>query len=246
LNSVGTKSIVAPKTLSAVSASTRAIRTAAIAASLALVALAITLPAQAQSARRIRRESNQNRKNRIQRTIDETYSHRWEAGGGGGYLRFQSGKSLQQNSEIAFWANTTYFLSRKLGVTGDIHGAFGNAKVGNNPYIQFDPQISQYAFMAGPQYRFIMKEKYEVSGFVEGGAAIGKFDQGSKGFTSAELGLWPSSTTGAFAAGVNIDYNFYPNLAVRFTPMYLGTTFGSTIQNSKGINVGLMYRFGTK
>jgi hypothetical protein len=206
--------------------------------------LLTTISAEAQSAHRVRRESNQNRKNRIQRTIEETYNNRWEAGGGGGYLRFRSGQYLQQNSEISFWASTRYALNRKLGVEGQVRGSYGNAKVGNNQFIQFAPQISEYAFLVGPSYRFVMKEKYSVSGFVGGGAAIGKFDGGSKGFSSSELGLWQSGGAAAFSAGVNLDYNFYPNLSARITPTYLGTSFGSTIQNSKGINMGLIYRFG--
>ena len=39
-----------------------------------------------------RRETNASRQARIQRTIDETYSHRWEVFGGGGYLRWRSGQ----------------------------------------------------------------------------------------------------------------------------------------------------------
>jgi hypothetical protein len=209
----------------------------------------VTVPAQAQSARRVRRESNQNRKNRSQRTIEETYGHRWEAGGGGGFLRFRSGSNLQQNSEISFWASNTYFLNPKLGVTGDVRGSYGYAKLGNNGLINFNPQISEYTFMAGPSYRFRTKEKYAISGFVVGGLALGKFDGASKGFSSANFqqvgyNLWNSGLNGAFSAGVNVDYNFFPNLAVRLTPTYVGTTFGGSIQNNKGVNAGLIYRFG--
>jgi len=209
--------------------------------------------AQAQSLHRERRESSANRKNRIQRTIKATYTHRWEAGGGGGFLRFRSGSNLQQNNEIAFWASNQYSFTEKFGIVGDIHGGFGNAKVGNNPYISFDPQISEFTFTAGPSYRFIRKEKFSVSGFVTGGAAIGRFDGGTHGFSSANfqskgIDLWNSGAAAAFTAGVNLDYNFYPNLSARFTPTYIGTTFnagqGSTIQNNRGFDIGLVYRFG--
>ena len=39
---------------------------------------------EAQSTHRTRRESNANRKARIARAIQDTYTHRWEVGGGGG------------------------------------------------------------------------------------------------------------------------------------------------------------------
>lgn len=58
-----------------------------------------------------------------------------------------------------------------------------------------------------------------------------------------------------FSLGVNIDYNFYPNLAFRVSPTYLGTFYrrppadvnhgpDGTIQNNFGFNAGIVYRFG--
>ena len=216
------------------------------AAILGVVVLA-ALPARAQS-RRPRRESNANRKARIAREIQDTYTHRWEVGGGGGYLRFRSGEFTQKNSEIAFWMDTTYFLNQKLGITGEVRGGYGNAKVNNlNPYASEvgKPQISEYPFLAGPTYRFRLREKTALSAFVLGGTALGKFDDGSKGISAANLGFWPSTNARpAFSVGLNLDINLYPNIAFRIAPSYLGTTFGGTIQNNAGFEMGLVYRFG--
>ena len=220
---------------------------------------AVVVEAQTTT-RRTRRESSANRKSRIERTIAETYSHRFEVAGGGGYLRFQSGSSLQKNNEVTFFMTGTYFLNPKLGIIGDVRGAYGNAKIGNpvtptSPNLGFNPQISEYPFMGGVAYRLYAKEKIAVTATAEGGAAIGKFDGGSKGFTSAELGVWQSTTKPVFSLGANFDYNFYPDLALRVSPTYLGTFFRldptdtlhgppGTIQNNFGVNVGLVYRFG--
>jgi hypothetical protein len=199
---------------------------------------------QAQSMRRTRRESNANRKARIARIVKDTYSHKWEVGGGGGYLRYRSGEGLQRNNEVSFWLSGTRYFNPKLGVEADIRGAFGNAKINTNEFLKFNPQISEYAFMAGPSYRFYAKEKMAASVFAIGGAGVGKFDSGSKGIPSSLLGTWPSETRAAFSVGLNLDYNLYPNLAFRVTPTYLGTTFGGTIQNNAGVNIGILYRFG--
>jgi opacity protein-like surface antigen len=200
---------------------------------------------QAQSTRRTRRESNANRQARIARIVKDTYSHKWEVGGGGGYLRYRSGEGLQRNNEVSFWLSGTRYFNPKFGLETDIRGAFGNAKISPyNAYLKFNPQISEYAFMAGPTYRFYAKEKTAVSVFALGGAGVGKFDGGSEGIPSSLLGTWPSETRAAFSVGLNLDYNFYPNLALRITPTYLGTTFGGTIQNNAGFNIGLVYRFG--
>ena len=209
-----------------------------------LFVLMATVPSAAQSTRRPRRESTANRKARIARTIEQTYGHRWEAAGGGGYMRYRSGPYLRQNNEVSFWATTLYSLNPKLGILGTVQGSYGKAQIGNTIYDIPNPQISEYAFMAGPSYRFVRQEKYGVTGFVQGGLDLGKFAGGSKGFTAAEIGVWPGDFAPAFAAGVNLDYNFDPSLAFRVTPGYLGTTFGGTIQNSKTLNIGLVYRFG--
>jgi hypothetical protein len=202
--------------------------------------------AHAQTTRRSR-ETNATRKARIDREVKETYTHRWEVAGGGGYLRFRSGQYTQRNSEITFWTNTTYYLNEKLGITGELRGAYGNAKVlqGNQfANLVGNPQISEYPFLAGPTYRFRLHEKTAISAFALGGAAIGKFDGASKGIAAPVLGFWPSATRPAFSVGANLDLNLYPNLAFRITPSYLGTTFGGTLQNNAGFEMGLVYRFG--
>lgn len=213
-----------------------------------------TATLQAQISRRSRRESNANRKARIERTIQDTYSHRFEVSGGGGYLRFRSGETLQRNNEVTWYTSGTYFLNPKLGILGGISGAYGNARVGNTPYNIANPQISEYSFMAGPTYRFYAKEKYSVSAFVTGGGILGKFDSGSKGIPSQFLHIWESNTRPGLNAGLNLDYNLYPNLALRVTPLYQAAFFRldpndtvtskGSIQNNLGFNIGVVYRFG--
>jgi hypothetical protein len=227
-----------------------------LAGSLASGAVAV----QAQVTHRTRRESSANRKARIARTIAETYSHRYEVAGGGGYLRFQSGSSLQRNNEVTFFMTGTYFLNQKLGIIGDVRGAYGNAKIGNpvtptSPTLGFNPQISEYPFMGGVAYRLYAKEKFAVTATAEGGAALGKFDGDLKGLQSQDVGVWQSATRPVFSVGANFDYNFYPNLAFRVSPTYVGTFYRlqptdtlhgppGSIQNNFGFNAGIVYRFG--
>lgn len=221
-----------------------AVRT--LAAGLLFIAVSAA-PSWAQSQHRTRRESNTTRRNRIARTIDDTYGHRWEVAGGGGYERFRSGQYQRQDNQVTFWASTVYSLNPRLGVMGEVRGAYGNAKVGNLAapyYLPYNPKISEYNFMAGPNYRFRIREKYALSAFAEGGVGLGKFAGDSKGLPAAGIGVWTGDYAASFAAGLSLDYNLYPNLGVRVTPTYLGTTFGGTLQNSKGVNVGVIYRFG--
>ena len=210
--------------------------------------------ADAQMTRRSRRESNANRQARITRNIQETYTHRYELFGGGGFLRFRAGENLQRNAEVTWATSATYYLNPKLGIVADIRGAYGNAKVGNTIFNIGNPLITEYTFMAGPTYRFYAKQKFAISAHVLGGYSLGNFDGGSKGISATKLGMWATSNRPVFSAGVNFDYNFYPNLAFRLTPTYVGTTFNGvglstgnsngTIQNNLGVNAGIVYRFG--
>lgn len=228
---------------------------------LALFVAGATTSLTAQSSHR-RRETNANRQARIQRTIQETYGHRWEVAGGGGFLRFRSGQYLQKNNEVGFWLTTTYFLNPKLGIIADVRGLYGNAKIANDAgtptqpiFLNFNPQISEYPFMGGVAYRVYQKEKFAISLTGEGGVALGKFDGGSKGIPSQYLHVWKSATRPAMSIGANLDYNFYPNLALRITPTWLGTMYQldpadtapqphGSFQNNAGFNIGVVYRFG--
>jgi hypothetical protein len=213
---------------------------------LAAVVAGGMVSAEAQTTRRQRRESNANRKARIARTIQDTYSHRYEVFGGGGYLRWRSGEYLKRNNEVTWDTRFTYFLNPKLGITGEAEGAFGNAKIPNVMVYNgvYNPQINEYFFMGGPTYRFIRREKYAVSANVSAGDAWGVFSGGSQDVPSTILGMWPDGNALATTANINLDYNMSPNLALRITPNWIGTTFGNTFQSNVGFNAGVVYRFG--
>lgn len=207
---------------------------------------------QVRQQRRARRETNASRQARIAREIQDTYSHRYETFGGGGYLRFRSGDYTKKNNEVTWAANTSYFFNPKWAVVADARGLFGNAKPqrflpGNLDAQSPNPQINEYTFMGGGSYRFYAQEKVAISAQALAGLGWGIFSGGDKGLTGPELGLWNDGFRPAFAVNLSVDYNFYPNLALRFSPTYVGTDFvgvnGATIQNNLGFNAGIVYRF---
>jgi len=225
----------------------------AMAAATAL-ALTVIQPMTAQQPRK--RETTAVRQARIEATIRNEYTHKFEIGGGGGYLRFRSGEYLQKNNEVSWQAAGTYYRSPSLGLNFDVRGSFGDAKTQNNIFNEaYNPLINQYYFLVGPNWRFYRKEKWSASVYGEGGASMGNFDGAAKGLVSEDLGLWQSATRPAFSAGLNLDYNIYPELFFRMSPTYVGTVFQLAaddprpqphggIQNNAGFNVGIYYRFG--
>jgi len=218
---------------------------------------------------RARHETNATRLARVQRTIEDTYSHRYEVTGGGGYLRFRSGDYTKKNNEVSWATSLSYYIGPKFAVVGDARGSFGNAHQQEPIFFPqiVRPQINEYTFMGGVSYRFYAKEKLAVSVQGLGGEGWGIFSKGAKGLTGPQVGLWNDGFRPAFSVGVSADYNIEPNLAVRFTPTYVGTDFTSTktaigvdpngntiynggssskFQNNIGFNIGVMYRFGRR
>lgn len=211
---------------------------------------------------RSRRETNASRQARIQRTINDTYSHKYEVIGGGGYLRWRSGEATKRNNEVGWDAAFNYYLNPKLAIIGDAQGSFGYAHQQLPtlfPQI-LNPQINEYFFTGGASYRFYAREKAALSAQASAGIADGIFSGGAKGLTGPQVGLWNDGLRPAAKISLSADYNFYPNLAFRVSPTYIlsdfsyapqtavlnGTSPGytSTIQSNFGFNAGVVYRFG--
>jgi hypothetical protein len=185
------------------------------------------------------------RRERTQRVVEDTYSHKFEVYGGGGYTRFRPGGSLQHINESAWNGGVTGYFWPRLGITVDLRGYYGNAFVTPNPYNIFKPSISEYTFMAGPQYRLVRREHWAISAQVLAGAAKGNFNGNGAQFPGTLIGLWSNGTYFSMAAGVPVDYNLGPGLAVRLEPGYMLTTFGGTPQvKNIGFTAGIVYRFG--
>jgi hypothetical protein len=199
----------------------------------------IRLAQEAQARIRARRQE------RTQRVVQDTYSHKFEIYGGGGYTRFRPGDSLQHINEAVWNGGFTDYLWGRLGLTGDLRGYYGTAFIPPNPYNIFKPAISQYTFMAGPQYRIVRREHWAVSGQLLAGGARGYFNANGAEFPGTLVGLWSNGTSFSLAVGVPIDYNIAPGFAFRIQPGYWLTTFGDTVQvKNLGFTSGLVFRFG--
>jgi hypothetical protein len=184
------------------------------------------------------------RKLRIQQIIQDTYSHQFETYFGGGYLRFHPGPSLQKINESAWNIGVTDYVAGKIGVTADFRGYYGTTYTNINAFQVFAPSISQYTFMAGPTVRFYEGQHWAWSGNVLVGVGHGNFGTGTGGLPPTLIGLYPDGNAVNLSAGASVDYNLGPGLAIRLTPNYLMTDYGSQLQHNLGFNAGVVYRFG--
>ncbi len=189
---------------------------------------------------------NARRQARIQQLINETYGNKYEAYFGGGYLRFKPGDTKQKINEADWNIGITDYIRPRLGLTLDARGYYGAAYIGNNPYGIFQPSISQYSFLFGPQYRVYMKPKWAASVQALAGFGHGNFDTGTGGLPASYLGLYSNGTVFSFNLSAPVDYNLSPGLAIRVTPLYLFTNYGGSVQNNLGFNAGVLYRWGKR
>jgi len=184
------------------------------------------------------------REQRRAQAIRDTYLHLYEAFMGGGYLRTTPGPGLQKLTMYSWDAAITRFYGEKLGVTLDGRGYYGTAYVGLNGTSVTRPAISQYDVLAGPTYRFRLRPKYSLGVRGLGGVAMGNFSGDTSGFSPQSLGLYGDSTTYAVDGGAFGEANISPNLSLRLAGDYVGTGFGSQLQNGFGFSYGFVYRFG--
>jgi len=207
-------------------------------------------PAAAQSANQnpgavsVQGRLRARREQRRAQAIRDVYQHLYEVYGGMGYLRFSPGPNLQRTTYYAWNTGVTRYFNERLGVTVDGRGYYGTAYVGLNFSSVTRPAISTYTVMGGPTYRFYLQPKYSFSGRVMGGYAKGNFSGDTNGFGATALGLWPDGGTYAVNGGILGEYNLTPAIGMRLTGEYLGTGFGSTMQNGFGFTGGIVYRFG--
>jgi hypothetical protein len=184
------------------------------------------------------------RRLRIQQIIQDTYSHKFETYFGGGYLRFRPGSSLQKINESDWNAGVTDYFAGKLGLTADFRGYYGTTYTNVNAFQVFAPSISQYTFMAGPTLRLFEGQHWAWSGNVLAGVGHGNFGTGTGGLPPELIGLYSDGNSVNVSVGASLDYNLGPALAIRLTPNYLMTDYGSELQHNLGFNAGIVYRFG--
>ncbi len=199
---------------------------------------------RAQVLRDAQARVNARKRLREQATEQDTYSHKFEVYGGGGYLRFRPGQYLQHNTEAAWNGGVTEWIRPKLGITGDVRGYYATANIPISDVQVFKPSISQYTFMGGPQYRFYQSQHWAWHAQVLAGIDHGNFSTGTRGFPADLVGVYNDGNKLAFSVGAAVDYNLGPALAVRLMPNYLLTNFGGEIQDNLGFTIGVVYRWG--
>lgn len=179
------------------------------------------------------------------------YDSKWEFYGGVAYSHFNAGADLVQGSNLGgFDVQAARFLTKRWAVAASGRGYLGTSGVVPNPYGIKGPFVSEYMFMAGPEYRGPSNQHVSLTLHALFGGAYGSFesalqDQSGARVPPAALGLFSNQTTFGSAIGGSIDLNRSAKWAFRISPDATLTNFGSAgIHEQFAISVGVVYRLG--
>lgn len=179
------------------------------------------------------------------------YDNRWEVYGGVAYSHFNAGPDLVQGANLGgFDAEGARWFTTRLALAASVRGYYGTSGAQPNPYGIRGPFVSEYLFMAGPEYRgpsnqHISTTLHALFGGARGGFESGLYDQNGNKVPPAAVGFFSNQVTFGSALGGSIDLNRSPKLAFRVAPEAILTTYGSAgLKSQFGISVGLVYRLG--
>lgn len=146
----------------------------------------------------------------------------------GGYTvnRMKLQKELDATTMSGWNTSVTAYPTSRFGITADVAGSYAAS------HADPDTNVSQYSFMAGPQFRLFRKERLETSIRALFGAARGRIPEAG------------SQTTFAALFGSNFDINLNRKIALRFSPGIYLTQYAGLTQNNFRFSVGPVFRFG--
>ena len=172
-----------------------------------------------------------------------TYDNKYEVYGGINFMNFQAGQNLPKRMNLAgAEVSLTYFLTPKLGVTGDYRGEAGTTPVfpspgSNNPSREL---VYMNMGMLGVTYRG-PKNHYAA---IDYHALVGASDGVFNGPTNYNVGLYTNRTKPIGAFGGSLDYNRSKYIAFRLSPDLIIEHFGTEYREFFAISGGVIYRFG--
>jgi len=196
---------------------------------------------------------------------DVHYDDRWEIYGGLAFSHFKSGPQLAQGANLGgFDVQGTYWLTRRLGATGNLRGYYGTQGIDPNPYNLGGPFVYEHLFLGGATYRLLAGEHAALNAHAMVGGGDGVFssalghDPYHPGYAvqPRDVGMYNDGMGLATTVGGSLDLNRSPKLALRISPDWIMTSYGgygtpSSVpsakatqrQNEFGLSIGLLYRF---
>jgi hypothetical protein len=172
------------------------------------------------------------------------YDNRWQFYFGAGYRHFNAGPGLLQGANLGGPdMQITRRMSSHWGATGNVRGYWGTSGAVPNQWGIQGPLVSEYLFLAGPEYRGPRNEHAAVNFHALAGGAYGIYDSDLKGHPPGAVGFYNNGLVFGSAFGGSLDLNRSANWALRISPDVMVTHHGGQYQEQFALSVGVLYRF---
>lgn len=172
------------------------------------------------------------------------YDNRWQLYFGAGYRHFNAGPNLFQGAQMGGPdVQITRRLSTHWAATGNARGYWGTSGATPNKYGIAGPLVSEYLFLAGPEYRGPRNEHAAVNFHALVGGAYGIYDADLGKIPPGAVGFYNNGLSVAGAFGGSLDLNRSPRWALRLSPDLMVTRHGNQFQEQFAMSVGVLYRF---
>jgi len=182
------------------------------------------------------------------------YDNRYDVSLGMAYDHIKAGPTLLQGSNLGgLDLSGSYWLTRHWGVEGSGRGYLGTSGAAPNPYNIQGPFISQYLFVAGPEYLGPHNKHGALIAHVLVGGAYGNFEQDLRGQPPSVVDFYNNQLAFGAVMGGHFDLNRSAHWVFRITPDAVLTrysiNYGNRITQNDvnfAISVGAEYRFKKK
>jgi len=182
------------------------------------------------------------------------YDNRYDLSVGMAYDHMKAGPTLLQGSNLGgLDISGSYWLSKRWAVEGSGRGYVGTSGAGPNPYQINGPFVSQYLFVAGPEWLGPHNKHGALIAHAMVGGAYGKFEQDLRGNPPSSVDFYNDQLALGAIVGGHFDLNRSARWVFRITPDAVITRYGinygdkaTSTDVNFAISVGVEYKFKKK
>ncbi len=219
----------------------------------AVLALAAGVPAQAQSPAPAQPVANGTYVV-IDPLAGVRYDNRYDLSVGLAYDHMKAGPTLLQGSNTGgIDINGSYWLLKHWGLEGSARGYVGTSGAGVNDLGIQGPFVSQYFFVAGPEWLGPHNKHGALIAHAMFGGVYGKFQQDLLGYSPSVVDFYNDQLAPAAIIGGHMDLNRSAHWVFRITPDAVMTHYSinyppktSQFDVNFAISVGVEYKFKKK
>ena len=182
------------------------------------------------------------------------YDNRYDLSLGLAYDHMKAGPTLLQGSNLGgLDINGSYWLAKHWGLEGSARGYLGTSGAGVNSVGVQGPVVSQYFFVAGPEWLGPHNKHGALIAHAMFGGVYGKFQQDLLGYPPSLFDFYNDQLAPAAIIGGHMDLNRSARWVFRITPDAVMTHYSINYPPKTGqfdvnfaISVGVEYKFRKK